>query len=328
MPVLPHMPFLVRDKNTKEISVLVGTSINPSVHQCFSHLGWTDVKAIKFTALQPNQRIVNVSSRNFWFIATDDTKVLLKNEKLKEIKKMRPRTQLINLPLPFEYGTEIGANNGGEIVCDECDTLCIFHKHFYHCDECGDYDRCSSCYDSEEPHEHIMTKLITATDSAYVNTFIPLECRRYIHHLRSLQWGKGQICVWTWVQAQIRLLIAQKAGIKLWVSRSNTPGYLYFPRNQFTYYREMKKLDVVISKKESRENMKLYPKFISYEYYKPFGEILYDPYNEPERLQMEENIEHRLNMYFVPSKEYLIDIETENGFYQVGIGNVIVKSGG
>jgi len=307
MPILEVNPLIVREKDTQLIKVKFVNTLRIGQDQAWTHKGWTNILGISYQPLKNDQQIFSLFNRNNWVYITGDTEVVLNNEKQTTlpIYQLKPNTRpdpypdpyLLNVPFPLDYGTY--DNNAKETEKFE-----------------------------EKSFDNI-THMINHWSVLQCKKYF-LSCRNNLEPFRVLTWGYQDTQLWN--------MLGTKAGMHTYLYRFNTPSHIYFNLNYQNFYANFD-FSAKHNKNIYRNYMSTYfPFYYEIHPFKVYNhQYLYDSHCGnwvPGKIptsdiryhnDLSDNMVDRMDLYFDKTKDRVVDVMTQNGFYQAGLGKLIFQ---
>lgn len=317
---------------------------------------WAEIKEVK--KIKSSLRPFHLANSKNWLLATEDIKLLTTTNCIISIQNIRNSTPLFSVGFPYSdllnltnvedvsvepgetipYGTLIGNR-----YCDICDKIVACQRynfyHYCHCLECPDYDLCKQCYDQgflNPPHKktHKMRKEYGYTMGDYINAKdietaeIGLLNKRDPIRYYSIPVG-------SFIDTQAKLLLADKTGYNAQIDIGNVLTYITLDTSYEAMEEEFELATTGRPFNNRKYEMIIRDRYISHYRSVPFLHLRSDRFNGRRHLLPHgENVfvgnflrhsyligEHYM---FNSDLEYVYQIKTDTGYYQAGVGGLIV----
>lgn len=302
MPILGICPLIVKEQDTKLIKVKYPLEVRTGQDEAWSHLGWTPIISMSTRRLAEFESVCSVYNRHNFLYASENTRFVLYNENntVKPLYKINARTRLYNACFPLDFGSSL------DIVCSEP-------------------------VDMEDYYSQMAQMITQANQISCKNEF--LSQRNNLEPFRVLTNDH--------IDTQYTYMLGEKAGMDILIPRTNHPGEVYFNLNYDNYCTNYDYLGKHTRKEYKKYMNRDYPrhyqikKFLNHKsglHYDshsgedweprvPDGSSLVHYHND-----LRSDITDRIDMYFDRENDVLYDFETQNGYYQAGIGKLIIKT--
>lgn len=317
---------------------------------------WSKIK--KVNKIKSDLRPFHLANSKNWLLATEDTKLLMKTNCIISIQNIRKNTPLLSIGypysdiLPIQNGENCAAEPGehisfsdiiGNRYCDICEIMIASKRksftHYYHCDECEDYDLCNKCFKDgylNPPHKktHKMTKHFGYNLGDYINAKNCSDAQKGLLNFRD-PIRYYSIPVKNFVDTQAKMLLADKTGYNACIDMGNTLSFITLD----TSFEAMEEEYDLTTNGQALSNRK-YEMIVRDRYimeYRsvPFLHLRSDRYNGRRHLLPHGNDVYVGNFMrqsyligehytFNNKLEYVYQIDTESGYFHAGIGGLVV----
>jgi hypothetical protein len=317
---------------------------------------WADI--IKIKKIKSKLRPFQLANSKNWLLATEDTKLLLNTKNITLIQNIRISTPLYSTELPYSNKLEITncenyAPEPGEYIshssiignkyCDVCDKVlaCLKNSfcHYRHCLDCPDYDLCETCYqkgfiNNNHKKNHTMNINYGYNINDYINAKNIDKSEIGLHNFRDpLRYYS--IKIESFIDAQSKLLLAYKNGYDSYVDLGEVLTYISFDISYEALEEEYElktngqpfnkiKYQMIVNDRYKKE-YKSVPflhlrtnRFNGRRHLLPFGNNIY--VNNFFRYNT------LIGEHYIYNSEldYVFQIETNTGYYQAGVGGLII----
>lgn len=317
---------------------------------------WAEIKEVK--KIKSDKRPFHLADSKNWLLATEDTKIVMTTNCIISIQNIRKTTTLFSVGFPYSdlldiQNTESHAAEPGETIpysslignryCDICEKIVACQRynfyHYRHCLVCPDYDLCEDCYQQgfqNPPHQrdHNMKREYGYTIVDYINAKnIEIAEKGLLNFRDPIRYYS--LPVKSLVDAQEKLLLADKTGYNAHIDIGNTLTYITLD----TSYEAMEEEFELATTGQPFSNRKygiiLRDRYISEYRSAPFLHLRNDRFNGRRHLLPHgENVfvgnflrhsyligEHYM---FNADLEYVYQVKTDTGYFQAGLGGLVV----
>lgn len=317
---------------------------------------WAEIKDVK--KIKSDKRPFHLANSKNWLLATEDTKITMKNNSIISIQNIRKTSSLFSAGFPYSDLLDINnaenhAADPGESIqysslvsnrfCDICEKIVSCQRysfyHYRHCLVCPDYDLCEDCFQQgfqNPPHkknhnmkreygykigDYINAKDIEIAEKGLLNFRNPI--RYYSIHVRSF------------VDAQSKLLLANKTGYNAHIDIGNTLTYITFDTSYEAMEEEFELATSGQPFSKRKYETLIRDRYISEYCSVPFLHLRNDRFNGRRHLLPHGDnvfvgnfLRHRYligdHYMFNADLEYVYQVETDTGYYQAGLGGLVV----
>lgn len=319
---------------------------------------WAEIKEVK--KIKSSCRPFHLANSKNWILATEDTKFAMKTNCIISIQNIRKTTPLLSSGFPYSdlldiQNVENHAAEPGEAIpystlignryCDICEKMVACQRysflHYRHCLECSDYDLCEDCYQQgfqNPPHkrEHRMKKEYGYTMGDYINAKeIEVAERGLLNYRDPIRYYS--LPVKSFVDAQAKMLLADKTGYNAHIDIGNVLTYITLDTSYEAIEEEFQLTTSGQPFSNRKYEMIMRDRYISEYRSAPFLHLRNDRFNGRRHL-----LPHGDNVYvgnllrhsyligehymFNADLEYVYQVKTDTGYYQAGLGGLIVCS--
>lgn len=324
---------------------------------------WTKLKSV--IRFKTEQRPFQIMNNRNWLQGTQGIKLALKGEGCIRMENIKHTTPLLSVELPYSDVFDLSGiintqpepgeyiepiSEMGNRECDICDCVLSCPRRtistYYHCLICPNYDLCEKCHDEgyiNEGHtsDHKMRKRYGYSLKEQINANNCNDAEKALFNLRD-PYRYWSIEIFDPVDAQIKMILAEKAGYFGQLAMGNVLTYMNFD-SSFEAINEEYLL--TLPENEVLENVAIstryYNKQLHEKYNKefrvaPFIALRSNRYNGRRHL-----LAHGEGVYvgnfcrysflvgehyvFNANLEHVYMLSTESGYFQCGIGGLIVK---
>ena len=318
---------------------------------------WTKIKSISMvkTKLRP-WHLINCYNN---IICTENTMFLLKTGNKVLINNIKENTKLYETDIPFSDSFPINflentQPDGGEIInddirdnivsCNICNKLLLDGTNivypYFHCCDCSDYDICEDClnmgykYASHDEESHEIIKRYGYDMNTMLNNGIIEQSEKKLLNMRDPH-RYFSILLDGFVDTQQKMILAKKCGYNAKIELENVLTYLSFDTSYDAIEEEF-----YYTNPSSTLNVNKYSNIIKDNYTtefrsKPFLSLRSNRYNGRAHMFPFGNGVYVGNLFrhsylvgehyiYNSNIEYMFQIKTESGYFQCGIGGLIL----
>lgn len=319
---------------------------------------WAEIKEVK--KIKSTLRPFHLANSKNWILATEDTKIAMKTNCIISIQNIRKTSPLLSIGFPYSdlldvKNSEKYAPEAGEAIpystlignryCDICEKIVACQRysffHYRHCLVCPDYDLCEECHQQgfqNPPHKknHEMKKEYGYTIGDYINAKdIKVAEQGLLNFRDPIRYYS--LHVKSFVDAQAKLLLADKTGYNARIDTGNVLTYITLDTSYEAMEEEFELATTGQPFSNRKYEMIIRDRYISEYRSAPFLHLRNDRFNGRRHL-----LPHGSNVFvgnflrhsyligehymFNADLEYVYQIKTDTGYYQAGLGGLIVCS--
>jgi len=348
----------------EKVQVLYPHNLKVNSHLLWTHLGWTEITSVTEEKLNTNLNLYSLHNRYNWLHATEDTKIVQEEADSKantytlsdiDIRDIQPTNRLLNMPFPLSlnidvppllyypnvYDQEIDQfNPPPNIYCDNCETVIQPNEDVFHCQQCLDFDLCVHCHvDLDIGHlPHHKLKLYLGEDvQSYINMKSFASCHRYWNQMfRVCQSDQALYPLWSYSGriTQMRYMTMFKAGFNASIQLSSvnlgkgqdwfSPVSLLLPTKK--YLENAHSINYIVQPFNTLASSSVASSSVASS--SVASSSFASAYNLSDWSEDDINfhINNKTNGVIFNREEHSVyRIQTANGYYQAGIGRLILS---